>query len=61
MGLRRCARSAVVYSRRREDVNVTGDVLIEVVLTRIRARNVETIDVCHTTGYVRLFSCGHGL
>jgi hypothetical protein len=61
MRLRRCARSALVYSRRRKDVNVTGDVLIKVVLTRIRARNVETIDVCHTTDYVRLFSFGRGL
>ena len=45
-----------MYSRRRVYVNVTGNVLIESVLTRVRARNVETIDVCHATGFFRLSS-----
>jgi hypothetical protein len=29
------------------------------VLTHVRVRNVETVDVCHATGFFRLSSCGH--
>jgi len=48
-----------MYGSRRVDVNVTGDVLIKGVLTRVRARNVETTDVCHASRFDRLSSCGH--